>query len=146
MKNAIWRMENETASKISHYSLFRLINFDSETFLQGSLIDRLRDGGVLRGVADRFEVCDLVVALTSRFQAGGDLADLGVNVRRSNLAATDCDYQVAGLGHRGLARIDHDLRRATERAAIDLLHIGFIRPHDVDVRARPQIGAVEHRS
>src|SRR5215510_3317237 len=122
------------------------INIDSETFLQGPLIDRLRDGGVLRGVADRFEVCDLVVVLAPRFQAGGDLADLGVNVRRSNLAATDCDYQVAGFGHRGLARIDHDLRRAPERGAIDLLHFGFKRPHAVDVRARSQLGAVEHRN
>src|SRR5262250_569877 len=145
MKNVIWQMENETASKIPHDSLFRQINFDSETFLQGLLIDRLRDGDILRGVADRFEVCDLVVVLTPGFQAGGDLADLGVNVRRLNLAATDCDYQVTGFGHGGLARIDHDLRRAPERGAIDLLHFGFIRPDAVDVRARTQIGAVEHR-
>src|SRR5262245_45086156 len=112
MKNVISRMENETASKISHDSLFRQINFDSETFLQGSLIDRLRDGGVLRSVSDRFEVCDLVVVLTSRFQAGGDLADLGVNVRRSNLAAFDCDDQVSGLSHRRFARVHYHLRRA----------------------------------
>src|SRR5262247_1351820 len=87
--------------------LSQQINIDSETFLQGPLIDRLRDGGVLRGVADRFEVCDLVVVLTSWFQAGGDLADLGVNVRRLNFAAFDRDDQVSGLGHRGFARIDH---------------------------------------
>src|SRR5262249_28743830 len=115
-------------------------------FLQGSLIDRLRDGDVLRGVADRFEVCDLAVALTSGFQAGGDLADLGVNVRSLNLAPFDGDDQVAGFGHCRFARIDHDLRRAPERDAIDLLHFGPIRPHAVYVYARPQVAAVEHRS
>ena len=48
----IWHMEMKFTAKILPDFLSQQINIDSETFLQGTLIDRLSDGGVLRGVAD----------------------------------------------------------------------------------------------